>query len=194
MYRAVAYHCIQNNLVNGDDVDTKSLFNDVQHLHIHFSRNPHTGANEVYLNNNNVEHEIRSIAVSDVVSRISKYKEIRARLVEIQHELGKNKSIVMEGRDIGTVVFPNAELKIFMTAKVEVRAQRRYQELVSKGIQTTLEAVKKNIEERDFNDIHRKESPLTKAPDALLLDNSMMNVDEQMDWVRMQLKKLGAVT
>ncbi|GAH03627.1 unnamed protein product, partial [marine sediment metagenome] len=137
---------------------------------------------ETYLNREKVEEKIRSITVSEHVSLISKIKRVREKMVDAQRGLGQNKNIVMDGRDIGTVVFPGADIKIFLTADVDVRAQRRYKELLEKGLKVSFEEVKKNIVERDFIDENRKESPLRKADDAIVLDNSNMTPDEQLEW------------
>jgi cytidylate kinase len=146
---------------------------------------------ETILNGHNVEDEIRSLRVSDHVSQISKIGQVRDKMVEIQRKLGKHKRIVMDGRDIGTVVFPYADLKIFLTANESVRARRRHKELDQKGINTRLSEVEKNIQMRDRIDQTRELSPLQKAPDAITLDNSNMTMEDQLDWFRNLIKKLG---
>ena len=145
-------------------------------------------AGDLILCGENVEAQIRTIEVSDAVSRVSAIPAVRARMVAMQQAMGRDKGVVMDGRDIGTTVFPDAELKIFMTASVDVRAERRYKELAAKGENVTLEEVRRNVMERDRIDETRTESPLRRADDALLLDNSSMTVDEQMDWVDTILK------
>ncbi len=183
MYRAITYLAIENNLITGDKIDTaglKSLLNSVQ---IKFIKNKRTGQQETWLNGQNIEKKIRGIEVSESVSYISELDFVREKLVALQQEMGINKKIVMDGRDIGTVVFPNAELKFFMTASVEVRAQRRYNELIEKGDEVTFEEIKQNIEKRDYIDQNREISPLKKAEDAILLDNSNLTRKEQLDWV-----------
>ena len=189
MYRAVALFCIRNNCILGDKPDIDKLKTRLNSIEISFRRNTNDKI-ETCLNGENVEEQIRGVEVSEVVSYISKVKEVRQRLVQLQRELGKKKGIVMDGRDIGTVVFPQAELKIFMTANVDVRAERRYKELKEKGIDIDFEDIKRNIEERDYNDANRDVSPLKQAADAKVLDNSYMAVEEQMIWVEEQLKML----
>ena len=152
-------------------------------IRIGFRYNPEKGKSDIYLDGENVEDEIRGIEVSTWVSHVSSIAEVRALLVHLQQQMGKDKGIVMDGRDIGTVVFPDAELKIFMTASPHVRALRRYKELSGKGENVSLEEIERNIEERDRLDETRKESPLRRAKDAVLLDNSEMTVDGQMEWV-----------
>jgi cytidylate kinase len=151
------------------------------------TRNRH----ETFLNGKNVEDEIRTAGVSDYVSQVSEIGQVRGKMVTIQRRHGKEGGIVMDGRDIGTVVFPEADLKIFMTASAEIRAERRYKELQAKGIDADFEAVKKNIEKRDYIDTNRKISPLKKAADAIVLDNSDMTVQEQMEWFEELLSELN---
>jgi cytidylate kinase len=187
MYRAVALYCIQNNFIDGKIILTDKLFAVLKNIKIAFRRNAEEKI-ETYLNGVNVEQVIRGVAVSELVSEVSKIKEVRLYLVRLQQEMGKKKCIVMDGRDIGTVVFPDAEIKIYMTAQPEVRAQRRYDELTAKGVKVSFEEIKKNVIERDYNDMNRAESPLVQAEDALVLDNSYMTVPEQMDWFRKVLR------
>jgi cytidylate kinase len=139
---------------------------------------------ETWLNGKNVEEEIRGIEVSAVVSKISQISEVRSKMVGLQRKIGQNGGVVMDGRDIGTVVFPQAHLKIFMTAEADVRARRRFMELLEKGMEVGLDEITANIRMRDYEDENRKESPLRKAADAVLLDNSHMTIDQQMEWFR----------
>ncbi|HBH49967.1 MAG TPA: (d)CMP kinase [Bacteroidales bacterium] len=182
MYRAVAYYAIKNNLVQEKHILVEELIKQLPDIHIRFQRNP-DGDLETLLNNENIEEHIRGVAVSELVSEVSKIKEVRAYLVKLQQEMGQHKGIVMDGRDIGTVVFPEAEIKLFMTAQPEVRAKRRYDELIAKGIDVSFESILKNVLERDYNDSNRKESPLIQAEDAVVLDNSNMTIEDQMPWL-----------
>ncbi len=187
MYRCVTLYALRNNLINADgSVQREALVAQLPLINIRLLYNTQSEKNDVFLNEENVENEIRLARVSDNVSRIAEIGEVRQRMVALQQEMGRGKAIVMDGRDIGTVVFPSAELKIFMTALPEVRARRRYEELLGKGVKTTLEEVEKNIRQRDSIDENRDVSPLRRAHDAVLLDNSSMSVEEQMTWV-MQL-------
>ncbi|OAB27802.1 (d)CMP kinase [Flavobacterium fryxellicola] len=179
MYRAVTFFAMQKGYINADFFDKESLINSLPYLILQFKFNADLGFAEMYLNDVNVETEIRTIEVSRFVSKVAEVSEVRAKLVEQQQEMGKNKGIVMDGRDIGTVVFPNAELKIFMTASATTRAQRRYDELIQKGDNVTFEEVLKNVEERDHIDTHREDSPLEVAQDAIEIDNSHLNREEQ---------------
>ena len=183
MYRAVTFFAMQNGYINADSFDRQSLINRSPFIKLQFKFNPDLGFAEMYLNDVNVETEIRTIEVSSFVSKVAEVSEVRAKLVEQQKEMGKNKAIVMDGRDIGTVVFPDAELKIFMTASATTRAQRRFDELQQKGDDVTYEAVLKNVEERDYIDTHRVDSPLVKAEDAIEIDNSYLNREEQFQVV-----------
>jgi cytidylate kinase len=182
MYRAVALYGLRKEWIKDKTIRDKELINSLGNVHINFVNK--AGENTTYLNNENVEHLIRGGEVSAVVSGVSRIPEVRKHLVLIQQEMGMNKGIVMDGRDIGTVVFPDAEIKIFMKANVEVRAKRRFDELIEKGLEADLEAIRKNIEERDYLDIHRSVSPLRQADDAQVLDNSNMTFSDQMDWFR----------
>lgn len=183
MYRAVTFFAMQNGYINADSFDKQSLINSLPFIKLQFKFNPDLGFAEMYLNDVNVETEIRTIEVSSFVSKVAEVSEVRAKLVEQQKEMGKDKGIVMDGRDIGTVVFPDAELKIFMTASATTRAQRRFDELQQKGDDVTYEAVLKNVEERDYIDTHRVDSPLVKAEDAIEIDNSYLNREEQFQVV-----------
>ncbi|MFV8352915.1 (d)CMP kinase [Flavobacterium sp. XS2P14] len=179
MYRAVTLFAMQNGYITTDFFDKETLINSLSSIKLNFKFNPDLGFAEMYLNEVSVETEIRTIEVSSFVSKIAEVSEVRAKLVEQQKEMGKNKGIVMDGRDIGTVVFPDAELKIFMTASPSTRAQRRYDELVAKGDAVTYDEVLKNVEERDYIDTHREDSPLVMAEDAIEIDNSHLSREEQ---------------
>lgn len=183
MYRAVALFAMQNGYISLDFFDKETLINSLPYIKLEFKFNPDLGFAEMYLNETNVETEIRTIEVSNFVSKVAEISEVRAKLVEQQQEMGKNKGIVMDGRDIGTVVFPDAELKIFMTAGADTRAQRRFDELQEKGDTVTYEEVLKNVEERDYIDTHREDSPLVMADDAIEIDNSYLTKQEQFDAV-----------
>lgn len=179
MYRAVTLFSMQNGYISADYFDKETLINSLPNIKLHFEFNAELGYAEMFLNNVNVEKEIRTIEVSNFVSKIAEVSQVRAKLVEQQQEMGKNKGIVMDGRDIGTVVFPDAELKIFMTASAETRAQRRFDELQAKGDNVSFEDVLKNVQERDYIDSHRADSPLVIADDAIEIDNSYLTREEQ---------------
>jgi cytidylate kinase len=183
MYRAVTLFAMQNGYINADSFDKQALINNLSFIKLNFEFNANVGFAEMYLNGVNVENEIRTIEVSNFVSKVAEVSEVRSKLVEQQQEMGKGKGIVMDGRDIGTVVFPDAELKIFMTASAETRAQRRFDELQSKGQNVSYEAVLKNVQERDYIDTHRDDSPLVIADDAIEIDNSYLSRQEQFDLV-----------
>lgn len=179
MYRAVTFFAMNNNLIRSDFFDKKALIDSLPEIQLEFKFNSDLGFAEMYLNGENVEKQIRTIEVSNFVSKVAEVSEVRSKLVEQQQEMGKNKAIVMDGRDIGTVVFPYAELKIFMTASAETRAQRRFDELQQKGDNVSYEDVLKNVVERDYIDTHREDSPLIIAEDAIEIDNSYLNREEQ---------------
>ena len=183
MYRAVTLFCLKNNIINDNNIDEQKLKSLINNIKITFKYNSKTGQPETFLNGNNVEDEIRNVEVSENVSPISKIKFVRENLVKQQQELGKNKAIVMDGRDIGTTVFPNADLKIFMTADVDVRAQRRFKELSEKGQNVSIEEIRNNIKNRDYLDQNREVSPLKRADDALILDNGHLTKEEQLVWI-----------
>ncbi|MEN9875214.1 MAG: hypothetical protein RLZZ529_211 [Bacteroidota bacterium] len=183
MYRAVAFFAMQNHYISVDSFNKVELVNHLKNISLEFKFNNELGFAEMYLNGQNVEKEIRTIEVSAYVSKVAEVSEVRSKLVEQQKEMGKNKGIVMDGRDIGTVVFPDAELKIFMTASAATRAQRRFDELVQKGDAVTYEEVLKNVEERDYIDTHRDDSPLIMAEDAVEIDNSYLTREEQFQAV-----------
>lgn len=182
MYRAVTLFALQNKLASNGTVDQQALISRLAEIKIEFRVNTTTKQNETYLNGENVEEEIRQLPVANHVSPVATIREVRAEMVKQQQLMGQEKGIVMDGRDIGTVVFPNAELKIFMTASPEVRAQRRYDELTAKGQQVSFEEILNNVEERDRIDSNREVSPLKQADDALILDNSHLTREEQLQW------------
>lgn len=183
MYRAIAFFAMQNGYISPDFLDKETLINSLPYITLSFKFNADLGFAEMYLNDANVETEIRTLEVSNFVSKVAEISQVRAKLVEQQQEMGKNKGIVMDGRDIGTVVFPDAELKIFMTAGADTRAQRRFDELQAKGDVVTYDEVLKNVEERDYIDTHRADSPLVMAADAIEIDNSYLTKKEQFDVV-----------
>lgn len=192
MYRAVALYCMQNGIINEEDIDTESLNDNIKHIHISFEADPETGNSMTFLNGVNVEHEIRSIEVSRFVSKIAALDFVRNEMVEQQREMGKSKGIVMDGRDIGTTVFPDAEMKVFVTASAEVRAQRRYDELAARGDNPDYNEILENVLQRDHLDQTREISPLKQAEDAHLLDNSNMTRDEQMEWLIETYNKIAS--
>jgi cytidylate kinase len=184
MYRAVALFCLEQNMFQDNEVIPEMLNTSLHRISIEFRTNSENGMQETWLNGKNVEQEIRGIAVSSVVSKISQIKAVRQKMVTLQREIACGVSVVMDGRDIGSTVFPLATLKIFMTADVQIRAIRRYNELFVKAIDVSLQEVIENIRMRDHEDETRVESPLRKAEDAVILDNSHMTLSEQMEWFR----------
>lgn len=190
MYRAVTLYALRHKAIVGGTIDRNRLDSILDDIDMEFRQNPHTADTELFMNGEKVDDQIRSIEVSDLVSGVSALPEVRAKLVALQQKMGRNRGIVMDGRDIGTVVFPDAELKIFLTADPAVRARRRYNELIAKGEDVSLPEIERNIRERDAADQQRAISPLRKADDALVLDNSDMTEREQMDWVMGRLKNL----
>lgn len=183
MYRAVTLFSIENGIFHGDVIDTEALKNRMKDIHISFRIDPDTGRPNTYLNGVNVENKIRTMEVSSKVSPISALDFVRTALVEQQQAMGREKGIVMDGRDIGTTVFPDAELKIFVTASPEIRAQRRYDELKAKGQEASFDEILENVKERDRIDQNREVSPLRKAGDALLLDNTELSIAQQKEWL-----------
>ena len=183
MYRAVTLYALRNGLINGKQLDTEGLIEQLDTLDIQFFFNPETRVSEILLNGENVENYIRQMDVNDWVSQVSAVAEVRRKMVRLQQEMGKGKGVAMDGRDIGTDVFPDAELKIFMTAEPEIRARRRFEELVMKNIPSTIEMVKANLLARDTEDMTRAESPLRKAKDAIILDNSHLSREQQLEYV-----------
>ena len=193
MYRAVALYCLNNGLIKEEEIDTESLRAKMGEIKITFTADPETRNSVTLLNGENVEKEIRSLRVSRIVSKVAAIDFVRTDLIEQQREMGKAKGIVMDGRDIGTTVFPDAEMKIFVTASAEVRAQRRYDELTARGDNPDYNEILENVLERDHIDQTREVSPLRKADDAILLDNSNMTLDEQQEWLYNKFIELTAV-
>ncbi|RCW39332.1 (d)CMP kinase [Marinilabilia salmonicolor] len=191
MYRAVTLYALRKNLIVNGKIDEDGLKSSLDDIDIRFRTNLNKGTNDTWLNGENVEAEIRNLEVSNNVSPISALGFVRKRLVELQQLMGEKGGVVLDGRDIGTVVFPNADLKIFMTAAPEIRAQRRFDEMKAKGQNPSFEEVLKNVEERDLMDSTRKESPLRQAEDAVVLDNSQLSPQEQLDWILDQLTEMG---
>ena len=185
MYRAVALYCLEN-AISGEELPVR-----LNEIDIRFSIEKASEQQHTILNSRNVEELIRGVEVSGIVSRISRIKAVREKLIKMQREFGIKGGVVMDGRDIGTVVFPEAGMKIFMNASPEVRARRRYEELLSKGMKVSYEEILSNIVMRDHEDATREESPLRKADDALLLDNSNMTMDDQMKWFKEQWQKIN---
>ena len=188
MYRAVTLYCIENSLVDGKEINTDKLREAMKDIRISFQLNAETGRPDTYLNGVNVESKIRTMEVSSLVSPVATLDFVREAMVAQQQALGEEKGIVMDGRDIGTTVFPDAELKIFVTASAEVRAHRRYDELKAKGQEASYEDILANVKERDFIDQNREVSPLRKADDAILLDNSNLTIAEQKEWLMKQFE------
>jgi len=189
MYRAVTLYCMRRNFIGNAGLNTAGILSELNNINIDFIYNPDINEYETFLNSENVEKEIRSIEVTGHVSRISQIYEVRARMVELQRQIGVSKGIVMDGRDIGTVVFPDADIKIFMTASVDIRAKRRHDELKGRGISIDFDEIKRTIIARDIADENRDISPLRRADDAIILDNSRMTVEEQMSWVNHIIEK-----
>lgn len=191
MYRAVTLYSLRNRFFTAQGIDTEALKAALPDIHISFKLNPETQRPITFLNDENVEEAIRTMEVSSRVSPIAALGFVREALVKQQQEMGNAKGIVMDGRDIGTVVFPNAELKIFVTASAEIRAQRRYDELKAKGQEASYKEILANVQERDYIDQHREVGPLRQADDAILLDNSHLSIAEQKQWLA---DKFEAVT
>ena len=189
MYRAVTLFAMRHNLIANGQVDAAKLQEEMGNIHISLRLNPETQRPDTYLNGECVEREIRTMEVSRHVSLIAALPFVRSAMVEMQREMGKEKGVVMDGRDIGTVVFPHAELKIFVTASAEVRAQRRYDELTAKGEKCNYEEILENVKERDHIDSTRETSPLSQAEDAIVLDNTHMTIPEQENWLMEAHKK-----
>lgn len=183
MYRALTLYALRAELIQNDVLDKEKLIESLPSIFLQFTFNPKKGYAEVYLNNKNVEGDIRKLEVSKYVSRVAEIPEVRRKLVAIQQEMGKNKGVVMDGRDIGTVVFPEADLKLFLTAAPDKRATRRYKELLERGDEVTFEEVLENVEFRDHIDSTRAVSPLKKAEDAIVIDNTDMGLKEQFERV-----------
>ena len=190
MYRAVTLYAIRNSMFTGESPDAALLESRMDDIHVSFRLNKETNLPETLLNGECVEKDIRGMEVSSKVSPISALPFVRTAMTRQQQLMGEKKGIVMDGRDIGTAVFPNAELKIFVTASAEVRAGRRFKELQAKGEKVDFEEVLKNVRERDYIDSHREVAPLRKADDAILLDNSQMTIDEQNAWLLKQVRRI----
>ena len=187
MYRGVAFYCLENNLFNGNEPLIEKIIENLNNIQLEFKTIDQQSL--LFLNDKNVSTEIRENAVANVVSKIATIKEVRQKLVSEQQKMGDQGGIIMDGRDIASVVFPNAELKLFVTADTKIRTQRRLDELKSKGIESSFDEVAKNLEERDYMDSHRAESPLIQVEDAIVLDNSNLNREEQVEWVLKLLEK-----
>jgi len=190
MYRAITFFAMENGFINEDKFNVSELINNLNQVDISFQFNKALGFAEVFLNGKNVEKAIRTLEVSNFVSKVAAIPEVRVQLVKQQQKMGKQKGIVMDGRDIGTVVFPNAELKIFMTASPETRAIRRYNELKAKGDDVTYENVLKNVQDRDYIDTTREDSPLYKGDDAIEIDNSNLTLEEQFENILKLVEKV----
>lgn len=190
MYRAVTLYCLQNGLIKNGKVDTDELRRRMGEISITFQLNPTSGKPDTYLNGNCVEDKIRTLEVSGEVSHVAALDFVREAMVDLQRLMGEAKGVIMDGRDIGTIVFPNAELKIFVTASDDIRAKRRYDELTAKGEKCNMEDILANIRERDRIDSTRTVSPLRKADDAIVLDNSYMTIDEQKAWLLSQFERV----
>lgn len=189
MYRAVTLYAMRHSLIDGDKVDADALAARMDDIRVTFGRDAATGLPFTQLNGENVEHEIRSLAVSAHVSPVAALPFVRSALTRQQQEMGRVGGVVMDGRDIGTAVFPDAALKVFVTASPEVRAQRRYDELKAKGMEASFEDILKNVKERDYIDSHREVAPLRQADDAVVLDNSHMTIPEQKEWLLNEFHK-----
>ena len=183
MYRAVALFAMKNDCVADNNIITEKLIAKLPEIHLSFQLNTEKGFVEMYLNHQNVEQQIRTLEVSQKVSKVAAISEVRTKLVEQQQAMGKNKGLVMDGRDIATVVFPNAEIKLFMSASPITRAQRRYNELIAKGEMVSFEEILQNVQERDYMDTHREDSPLVIASDAIEIDNSDLSREAQFELV-----------
>lgn len=190
MYRAVTFFSIKKGIFGPEGIDAERLRKEIGSIHISFRLNPETGRPDTYLNDENVENQIRTMEVSSKVSPISALDFVREAMVAQQQAMGVEKGIVMDGRDIGTTVFPQAELKIFVTASAEIRAQRRYDELKAKGQEASFDEILENVKQRDYIDQNREVSPLRKADDALLLDNSHLTIEEQKVWLFDQFNRV----
>ena len=189
MYRCVTLYALENDIIENAKVDEESLVGQLDDISITFQLTGLLKESNAYLNGVNVEETIRGMTISRNVSQISTIREVREKMVAMQQRMGKEKGVIMEGRDIGTIVFPDAELKVFMTASMEVRVKRRYDEMIAKGIDVSSEDVKENVLSRDYEDTHRKYSPLVQAEDAVVLDNSEMSREEQLNFILKLVKE-----
>jgi cytidylate kinase len=183
MYRCVTLYALQHGIIKDGAINEAEVSRSLDQINLHFQFNSNTATNETFMNGVSVEKEIRQMDVSSYVSPVSKIHEVRVKMVALQREMGRNKGVVMDGRDVGTNVFPDAELKIFMTADPDVRTQRRLDEMKAKGLNISRDDVRRNLMERDYEDTHRKENPLIQAPDAVVLDNSDLTREEQLHFV-----------
>ena len=190
MYRAVTLYALEHGAINSGMVDEQAVVAMLKDIAIDFRFNPERGASDIYVNGELVEGKIRTIEVSNCVSPVSSIRQVREKLVAMQQQMGKQRGVVMDGRDIGTVVFPDAELKIYMTADATVRAERRYAELKAKGDEVSFEEILDNVVSRDKADMSRAISPLRQADDAIVLDNSYMSVEEQMEWFEREFERV----
>lgn len=194
MYRAVTLYAMQQKLISKNKFNKQKLISALNNIKLEFKFNSNLGYGEIYLNGINVENEIRSLAVSNYVSKIAEVSEVRKKLVKQQQLMGINKGVVMDGRDIGTVVFPDAELKFFITASANIRAKRRFDELTKKGDKVSFEEILNNVKERDYIDSTREDSPLIKASDAIEIDNSNLSLEEQFDKIfKITLEKIKSI-
>ena len=193
MYRAVTLYALEHGAIRSGVVDEDAVVASLKDIDIDFRFNPERGASDIYVNGDLVEGKIRTIEVSNCVSPVSSIREVREKLVAMQQQMGRKRGVVMDGRDIGTVVFPDAELKIFMTADPHVRALRRYDELRAKGDNVSLEEIEQNVRSRDEADMSRAISPLRQAEDAVVLDNSFMTIPEQMAWFEGQYNRVTTI-
>ncbi len=191
MYRCVTLYALRKGAIKDHSFIEEEIIKLLPGIQLHFQFNPHTQSNDTYLKGENVEKEIRQMIVSENVSKISSIREVRTKMIALQREMGKNKGIVMDGRDIGTNVFPEAELKLFMTADTDIRTKRRYDELRTKGQEVSFLEIKTNLMSRDYEDSHRKENPLLQAKDAVVLDNTELNREQQLEFILNLIKNLG---
>jgi len=190
MYRCITLHALRKGVIKDHSFIADEIIKLLPEINLRFEFNPNTKSSDTFLNEENVEREIRQMIVSENVSKVSAIHEVRVKMIAIQRELGKNKGIVVDGRDIGTNVFPNAELKLFMTADTEVRTKRRYDELKAKGQDVSFLEIKTNLMDRDYQDTHRKENPLVQAKDAIVLDNSELTREQQLEFILNLIKNL----
>lgn len=190
MYRGTALYCHRLGLADPSNLQTERIVQELPNIQISFAYNPETKQGDLLLNGENVENEIRTLEISQLVSPVAAIREVREKMVDEQRLMGKSGGVVLDGRDIGSVVFPHAELKLFLTAQPTIRAERRRKELEEKGEKVSLEDVLKNIEERDYLDTTRKESPLIQTEDAVVLDNSFLTREEQLLWVLSRIREI----
>lgn len=194
MYRAVTLYALQHGIIKDGAFAESEIVHALDHIILSFQFNAHAGTSETFMNGINIEKEIRMMDVSSYVSPVSKVHDVRVKMVALQRQMGRSKGVVMDGRDIGTNVFPDAELKVFMTADPDIRTQRRLDEMKAKGQNISRDDVRKNLMERDYEDTHRKENPLIQAPDAIILDNTDLTRDEQLEFVLKLVENLKLTT